>query len=355
MALGKTTKTISLIITDRALGRSTKDATKAALILAPVSVMSNWSNTDAESYQPGTRAPCHVLAWTKKGSPSRPRLLRITMWSLLRTSLYRLIGIRKSPLPCLVSQAPFSIKWRRVIMDEAHNILLGNPKAKKTLAISNLMGSVRDGVLQAHRLSTTPQKYLYTQVPLSCVSQASLDCLFSDVFPQRHHASPLTQGSSRSFKLLMSDICLPSQERNVVDRPGDYTAPPFPSTTIKKFLQLSIDSQEDCPIYQRPPPPPPPPQHTFTSSPETTTLLASLSVCSQDLNLIAANQVIPADSWWAPAIERIRPLIACIGWARRVRRGVFGSWERVLGISGEKRRLAGMAFAEKEGVKRGIW
>ncbi|MDO3398170.1 hypothetical protein QWJ41_20830, partial [Nocardioides sp. SOB44] len=67
------------------------------------------------------------------------------------------------------------------------------------------------------------------------------------------------------------------------------------------------------------------------------------------------NQVIPADSWWAPAIERIRPLIACIGWARRVRRGVFGSWERVLGISGEKRRLAGMAFAEKEGVKRGIW
>ncbi|KAL8824854.1 MAG: hypothetical protein Q9191_004770, partial [Dirinaria sp. TL-2023a] len=32
-------------------------------------------------------------------------------------------------------------------------------------------------------------------------------------------------------------------------------------------------------------------------------LLASLAVCSVGLNLVAANQVILADSWWAPAIE----------------------------------------------------
>jgi SWI/SNF-related matrix-associated actin-dependent regulator of chromatin subfamily A3 len=32
-------------------------------------------------------------------------------------------------------------------------------------------------------------------------------------------------------------------------------------------------------------------------------MLASLSVCSVGLNLVAANQVILADSWWAPAIE----------------------------------------------------
>ena len=32
-------------------------------------------------------------------------------------------------------------------------------------------------------------------------------------------------------------------------------------------------------------------------------MLASLAVCSVGLNLVAANQVILADSWWAPAIE----------------------------------------------------
>lgn len=43
--------------------------------------------------------------------------------------------------------------------------------------------------------------------------------------------------------------------------------------------------------------------NTFSNDPECTVLLASLSVCSVGLNLVAANQVILSDSWWAPAIE----------------------------------------------------
>jgi SWI/SNF-related matrix-associated actin-dependent regulator of chromatin subfamily A3 len=42
---------------------------------------------------------------------------------------------------------------------------------------------------------------------------------------------------------------------------------------------------------------------TFSTASGCTVLLASLSVCSVGLNLVAANQVILADSWWAPAIE----------------------------------------------------
>ena len=42
---------------------------------------------------------------------------------------------------------------------------------------------------------------------------------------------------------------------------------------------------------------------TFSSSPEYTIMLASLSVCSVGLNLVAASQVILGDSWWAPSIE----------------------------------------------------
>lgn len=43
--------------------------------------------------------------------------------------------------------------------------------------------------------------------------------------------------------------------------------------------------------------------NVFSNEPSCTVLLASLSVCSVGLNLVAANQAILADSWWAPAIE----------------------------------------------------
>ncbi|KAI4278901.1 MAG: hypothetical protein L6R35_006073, partial [Caloplaca aegaea] len=41
----------------------------------------------------------------------------------------------------------------------------------------------------------------------------------------------------------------------------------------------------------------------LAEEPECRIMLASLAVCSVGLNLVAANQVIMADSWWAPSIE----------------------------------------------------
>ena len=94
---------------------------------------------------------------------------------------------------------------------------------------------------------------------------------------------------------------------------------------------------------------------SLTSDPACTILLASLAVCSVGLNLVAANQVILADSWWAPAIEdqavdrvhRLGQKRACTVW-RLVVEGTLE--ERVLDVQGEKRALMGMAF--KEQVKR---
>lgn len=93
------------------------------------------------------------------------------------------------------------------------------------------------------------------------------------------------------------------------------------------------------------------------SDPETTVLLASLSVCSVGLNLVAANQVIMADSWWAPAIEdQAVDRVHRLGQKRETkvfRLVVEGSVEeRVLGIQEEKRKLMGLAFAEKESGRR---
>ena len=90
---------------------------------------------------------------------------------------------------------------------------------------------------------------------------------------------------------------------------------------------------------------------------ECTIMLASLAVCSVGLNLVSANQVILADSWWAPAIEdqaidrvhRLGQQKAVTVW-RLVMEGSIE--ERVLDIQSEKRKLMMTAFREGEG-KRG--
>jgi len=92
------------------------------------------------------------------------------------------------------------------------------------------------------------------------------------------------------------------------------------------------------------------------SDPSCRILLASLSVCSVGLNLVAADTVILADSWWAPAIEdqavdrvhRLGQTRPCTVW-RLVMEGSVE--ERVLEIQADKRKLVGKAFQEK--TKRG--
>ena len=90
---------------------------------------------------------------------------------------------------------------------------------------------------------------------------------------------------------------------------------------------------------------------TFTADPKCTVLLASLAVCSVGLNLTAANQVILADSWWAPAIEdQAVDRVYRLGQKKEVtvwRLVVGGSIEeRVLDVQAEKRDLMSQAFRE---------
>ncbi|KAI9051666.1 hypothetical protein LZ554_004708 [Drepanopeziza brunnea f. sp. 'monogermtubi'] len=88
------------------------------------------------------------------------------------------------------------------------------------------------------------------------------------------------------------------------------------------------------------------------SDPECRILLASLAVCSVGLNLAAADTVVLADSWWAPAIEdqavdrvhRLGQTRPCTVWRLVMEESIE---ERVLDIQAEKRLLVGKAFQEK--------
>jgi SWI/SNF-related matrix-associated actin-dependent regulator of chromatin subfamily A3 len=76
-------------------------------------------------------------------------------------------------------------------------------------------------------------------------------------------------------------------------------------------------------------------------------------VCSVGLNLVAANQVILSDSWWAPAIEdQAVDRVHRLGQTKKCsvfRLVMEGSIEeRTLDIQAEKRKLMMMAFKEKD-------
>ncbi|KAL4807787.1 SNF2 family N-terminal domain-containing protein [Aspergillus unguis] len=96
--------------------------------------------------------------------------------------------------------------------------------------------------------------------------------------------------------------------------------------------------------------------HRFSTDPKCTVLLASLSVCSVGLNLVAANQAILADSWWAPAIEdqavdrvyRLGQMRETTVWRLVMEDSIE---DRVLAIQEQKRKLMLAAFREKASKK----
>jgi len=98
--------------------------------------------------------------------------------------------------------------------------------------------------------------------------------------------------------------------------------------------------------------------HALETDPECTVMLASLAVCSVGLNLVAANQVVLADSWWAPAIEdQAVDRVHRLGQKRPTtvwRLVVEGSVEEaVLDVQAEKRKLMMAAFREEAAKRAG--
>lgn len=559
MGLGKTIQIISLIMAARQLGCRAPDSCSATLILAPVSVMSNWS-TQIKKHIKEDYALRVMFYHGNRKEPISPKSIGnfdvvISTYDSISSEWH---SQKSTSLPR--KSGVFSVKWRRVILDEGHNIR--NPKAKKAIAVTNLMAQSR------WVLTGTPiinnLKDLFSLVRFLGLS-GGLDSL--EIF----HAAimrPVITGDargSRALQMLMAGICLRrkkemsfidlrlpdlseyvhkvtllpheqekydafeaqakgtldlyqkkaggrdasdtyrhllevllrmrqlcnhwkmiSEERldsimKQLEAEGMVDLTEENKSALQKMLQLSIDSQEDCPIclesYTDPLitkcahifcaaciervietqhkcpmcraeleslatttvkparetgtlPPPTAEQaadkesldsnasskvsalmsilkasaqdpanktivfsqwttfltllephlraanmeftridgsmaatardaalEQFDTSPTCTIMLASLSVCSVGLNLVAANQVILSDSWWAPAIEdQAVDRVHRLGQKRETkvfRLVVEGSIEeRVLGIQEDKRKLMGLAFAEKEGGKK---
>jgi SWI/SNF-related matrix-associated actin-dependent regulator of chromatin subfamily A3 len=202
MGLGKTIQTISLIMADRELGRKSEDACNATLILAPVSVMSNWSTQMKKHVKP--EHALRVMFWhgTRK-QPITPKEIEnydivISTYDSVSSEWY---SKKSTEVPR--KSGVYSVKWRRVILDEGHSIR--NPKAKRTIAVTNLMAQSRWALTGTPIINNL--KDLYSLVRFLRLSGGL------DSFEVFHGAimRPVLQGDvqgNRALQLLMSGICL---------------------------------------------------------------------------------------------------------------------------------------------------
>lgn len=135
MGMGKTLEMIALIVSDT----QTSGSSRCTLIIAPVGVMSNW--TDQIAHHVKGSHTLNVLVYHGTGKrPFKPE--EAAQYDVIVTSYATLANEycprdKKDAPPLPRAQGLFSVKWRRVILDEGHTIR--NPQTKAALAATNLL------------------------------------------------------------------------------------------------------------------------------------------------------------------------------------------------------------------------
>lgn len=153
MGLGKTLQIISLIATG---------GPGPTLIVAPMSVMSNWSH-QIERHVKST-GPLRVLTYhgTSRFVDGKPLTAKhFENWDVVVTT-YGAVSNEYMP-PKSKEAAPipranglFSLKWRRIVLDEGHTIR--NPNAKMAVAATSLLATSK-WVLSGTPVSNIPEDY----------------------------------------------------------------------------------------------------------------------------------------------------------------------------------------------------
>jgi SWI/SNF-related matrix-associated actin-dependent regulator of chromatin subfamily A3 len=133
MGLGKTIQVISLIMADRELGRQAPDASNATLILAPVSVMSNWSTQMERHIKPEHALRIMFYHGTRKQPLSKKTINNYDVVISTYDSVSSEWHSQKTPqIPR--SDGVFSVKWRRVILDEGKSTSARAPKTEANVS-----------------------------------------------------------------------------------------------------------------------------------------------------------------------------------------------------------------------------
>ncbi|KAI7216168.1 SNF2 family DNA-dependent ATPase domain-containing protein [Hortaea werneckii] len=141
MGLGKTLEMISLIIAD-----AEKFGRGSTLIVAPLSVMSNWSGQIAHHVHENMALKVYTYHGSGRVSMKAEDFAQYdvvvtTYQTLAMDYMPRGKGAPKQPEKKLRANGLYSMDWRRVILDEGHAVR--NPASKGAAAVTSLMSRSR--------------------------------------------------------------------------------------------------------------------------------------------------------------------------------------------------------------------
>ncbi|KKZ66165.1 hypothetical protein EMCG_01142 [[Emmonsia] crescens] len=226
MGLGKTVQIISLILTDSA--PRTKDSSKTTLVISPLGVMSNWRDQIAQHIH--SDQALRVLIYHGAGKKEAKNLndydVVVTTYGALASEYGQ---IENKTLNFKPSQGLFSLRWRRVVLDEGHTIR--NPRTRGARAACKLEADSRWSLTGTPIINNL--KDLYSQVKYLGVSGGLEDLAVFNSAVIR----PLTAcepNASLVLQALMGTICLRrKKEMNFIN----LRLPPLSSHVLHvKFL-----------------------------------------------------------------------------------------------------------------------
>jgi len=218
MGLGKTLQVISVIMADR----ETAPPNFKTLILSPVSVMSNWSGQVRYWRFPGSLkvlTPLQIERHIKQqhalrvltyhGTAKKQMTAKdfdkydvvITTYGSL--SAEYLPRSKKTPDPVPRKNGLYSVQWRRVVLDEGHQIR--NPKTNMAVAACGLMARSRWVLTGTPIVNNLKDLYSYVKFLSLSGGLEQLEVFNSQLI------RPLTAGSpdgSLLLQAIMSSLCL---------------------------------------------------------------------------------------------------------------------------------------------------
>ncbi|KAG2055432.1 hypothetical protein BDR06DRAFT_911542 [Suillus hirtellus] len=248
MGLGKTLSMLALILATKK--DVPTDHSKSTLIVAPLSVISNWEKQIEEHCVRGAISCCTYYGATRDMTPQQ-----LSQYDVVITTYQTVtgesdvsataVGHGPSKKKKKVERALFDVKWKRVILDEGHTIR--NPKTKMAKAVCRLTAQ-RRWVLSGTPIINSPRD-------LGSILTFLQICrpLDKEDFYKRLLLRPLKDGDPSGAELLralMSHACI-RRTKEMQDKfgrplvplpPVDITVIPVPLGDEARALYDAIGS-----------------------------------------------------------------------------------------------------------------
>ncbi|KAF5393242.1 hypothetical protein D9757_000687 [Collybiopsis confluens] len=268
--LGKTLTMIALTIATKK--DIPKDFSNTTLVVVPLSVLSNWEKQIQDHCKPGTLKYCTYYGSSRTQLGPQELAGYDIVFTTYQTIATEHESTRDQPArkKKKIEHALFDVKWKRVVLDEAHQIR--NPKTKMSQACCGLQTQrrwaitgtpiVRTSIYFQNPLLITARRSMVPEYNLHLIFRGTTDCCHKDLgsllkflqvcrplddedFFKRLLLRPLKNGmisGAELLKALMAQVCL-RRTKEMQDSAGNPLIPLPTLEMIKIPVALSNEAR----------------------------------------------------------------------------------------------------------------